>query len=385
MTETRQKLCAKYDDIKKHIETLDADLNYEELQAAIDESKKLAAKIDLEDAREQMLAAAATSEKHGKAVGKSDGFAVTVNAIKTGRFVDALGTALQTGGLNGENYLLPEDVQLAIRDMKKEWLSAKSIINVEPTTALSGSFNYGKDPEEGLVDFDDGDEVDSSVLPEFTTKKYTVKWVGALIPVSNILIGAERAELMPYLRKWFVRRSIIKENKDIFAALKSNYNSGTPKALADEKALRESINTDLDPAYVKSMGMRIVTNQSGFNYLDSLYDTSGRPILQPDPTKPTVKTYKGYAIDVFSNRQLPDIDATHAPIIYGNTEEAITMKEYQNFLFDSDNGKGMGFAKNQTLLKVIEGYALVSAITDAYIYGSISLAASAASTPAAGK
>lgn len=311
---------------------------------------------------------------------KCNGFKTIANALKKGVFTDAIGTPLKTGGLNGENYLLPEDVKLEINIAKREWLSAKDIVRVESTFALSGSVNYGKDPTEGLIAFEDGDEIDSSVLPSFEQKAFAIKWYGAIIPVSNILTGAEQAGLMTFIRIWFVRRSIITENKAIFAAFKQGYNKGTPKVIASEKELRKSINTDLDPAFTKSVGMKLVTNQSGFNYLDSIYDESGHPLLQPDPTKPTSKMYKGYPIFVFSDSQLPNTTTganatlkTFAPMIYGDTEEGITMKVYEDYFFDTDNGKGLGFTKNQTLLKVIEGFDVTATDSTSYIYATLDI------------
>lgn len=162
-------------------------------------------------------------------------------------------------------------------------------------------------------------------LPTFVQKTYTIGWVGAAIPVSNILSGAEEADLMTYLDSWFVKRAVLAENRDIFAALKAGYNSGTAKTIADETALRKSINTDLDPAYVENSNMVIVTNQTGCAYLDSLLDANKRPLLQPDPTNPTKKLYKGIRVEVFSDAQLPNVVAstvTSAPFIYGDLKDA---------------------------------------------------------------
>lgn len=385
MTKEMEKLVAVRDELLKKVDDLIA-TNKMDTQEATDllaeAAKNEAAITNLRKAEELKKGSAVEdglfeNTKSGK---KGNGFVVIANALKNGVFTDAIGTPLKTGGLNGENYLLPEDVKLEINIAKKEWLSAKEIVRVESTFALKGSVNYGKDPTEGLIAFDDGDEIDSSKLPEFSQKTFAIKWYGAIIPVSNILTGAEQAGLMTFIRIWFVRRSIITENKAIFAAYKAGYNSGTPKMLADEKALRKSINTDLDPAFTKSTGMKLVTNQSGFNYLDSLYDESGHPLLQADPTKPTSKMYKGYPIYVYSDSQFPNLTSgsgstakTLAPLIYGDTEEGATMKVYEDYFFDTDNGKGLGFAKNQTLLKVIEGFDVISTDTSSYIYGAFDI------------
>lgn len=369
MTEKMQELLAKREELLNKVNSLMAEnkMDTDEATALCAEAAKNEVAITNLETAEKLQKGVKVEPVVNK---ESNGFKIVSNAIKTGRFVNELGSPLVTGGQNGEDYLLPEDVKLAINVAKKEWLSAKDIVNVETTVALKGSMNYGDDPTTGLIAFDDGDEVDSSVLPSFTQKPFTIGWYGAIIPVSQILTGAEQAGLMQFINIWFVRRAILTENTKIFAKLKAGYNSGSPKALADEKELRASINTDLDPAYIKSTGMVIVTNQDGFNYLDSLYDESGRPLLQPDVADKTGYLYKGFPIKVFSNTQFPTA-SNKIPFIYGDTKDGVTFKEYENYFFDTDNGKGIGFTKNQVLLKVIEGFDVVATNGDAYIYGEI--------------
>lgn len=365
MTVEMEKLYAKRDELLNKVSALMA-----EGKMATDEATAIceaAAKNEVAIANQEKIEAIRKGEEEKVIDENSNGFKIVTNALKTGKFVNELGNPLLTGGLNGEDYLLPQDIKLAINEKKKEWLSAKEIVNVESTFALKGSVNYGKDPTEGLIAFDDGDEIDSSKLPTFEQVTFNIAWYGAIIPVSNILTGAEQAGLMQFINIWFVRRAIMTENTKIFAKFKASYNGGTAKVLADETALRTSINVDLDPAYTKSADMVVVTNQDGFNYLDTIKDETKKYVLQPDPTNPTAKLYKGYPLKVYSNAQLPTASGK-IPFIYGATKQGITFKEYENYYFDTDNGKGLGFAKNTTLLKVIEGFDVVSADTDAYIY-----------------
>ena len=372
-----QNLVSTREDLLKKLDTLTnqtENYNETEVEELLVKAAKLQNQIDNLAKVEELAKKVGVETKPVVATNAQDGFKVIANALKTGKFVDALGDPLKTGGLQGEDYLLPEDVALEINNLKREWLSAKDIVTVINTTALAGSFNFGKDPDTGLIVFADGEEIDSSKLPEFVQKKYNIQWYGSIVPVSNILTGAERAGLMQFLNIWFVRRAIISENTAIFNALKTGY--GSPKAIADEKALRKSINKDIDPAFVAGGNMVIVTNQSGFAYLDSLTDGEGsnKPLLQPDVTDATRKLYKGHRVVVFSDAQLPNIDGTHAPIIYGDTKAGAWMHVYEGYFFDTDNGKGIGFTKNQTLLKVIEGFAVTSADTSAYVYGSLVIA-----------
>lgn len=266
---------------------------------------------------------------------------------------------------SGENYLVPEDVKVEINELRKSYVSAKSIVTVETTDSLSGSVNYEDGAVPGLTAFEDGGDI-AEAQPSFVQKKFAIGWFGKLIPVSRILLGAEKAGLLGYLNRWFVKNAVVSENGAIFAALKAGYNGGAPKAVDGWAALKKSINVDLDPA-CKVNGM-IVTNQSGFAALDEEVDGDGRPVLQPNPAHPTEKLFQGLTVHAFPDAQLPNIDATHFPMIYGDTKAGCTFVEHKNLEFTAS--EHFLFGKNQNCLRVVEGFDVMSTDTAAYIYGS---------------
>lgn len=273
-----------------------------------------------------------------------------------------------TDATSGENYLVPEDVRVGINELRKTYVSAKSLVMVETTDALAGSVNYESGTPAGLTAFDDGDAITEETNPAFVQKKFAIGWHGKLIPISRILLGAEKAGLMNYLNRWFVRNAVLTENTDIFATLKAGYASGTPKAVAGWKALKKSITVDLDPSCL--LDGVIVTNQSGFAALDAEEDADGKPVLQPNPANPTQKLFQGLTVHVFPDAQLPNIDTTHFPVIYGSLKAGCTFVEHQSIEFTLDGS--YLFNKNQNCLRVIEGFDVMSTDTGAYVYGSFS-------------
>ena len=275
--------------------------------------------------------------------------------------------ALITGdsAANGENYLVPEDVKAEINELRKSYISAKTLVTVETTDALAGSVNYESGAPAGLAEFADGAEIEEATT-SFVAKKFAIAFFGKLIPISRILLGAEKAGLMSYLNRFFVKNAVLSENAKIFATLKAGYNGGTPKDLAGWKALKKSINKDLDPACLYD-GV-IVTNQSGFAALDEEEDKDGRPVLQPNPANPTEKLFQGLPVKVFPDAQLPNIDGTHFPVIYGSTKAGATFVEHKALEFALS--EHYMFGKNQNCLRVIEGFDVMSTDTGAYIYGS---------------
>ena len=302
-------------------------------------------------------------DEGAKPAAKVNGFELMAKVARGKGLTDRENAVLVTGtdATNGEGYLVPEDVRLKINELRRQFLSAKDLITVIPTKALSGKFNFESGNGGGLVAFDDGDTIDSSEAPSFSQKTFAIGLYGKIIPVSNVLQGAEEAGLMAYLRGWFVRNAIISENAKIFTQLKSGK---IAKVLGSATvpvwdALKKSINVDLDPA-AKDSGV-IVTNQTGFQILDGAKDDNGRPILTPNPTDGTRKTFCGLTIHVFSNAQLANnVDGT-APILYGDIKNAAYFMDMLGYQFAAS--AHAGFDKNQTHMRVIEGFDVIQADT----------------------
>lgn len=298
---------------------------------------------------------------------KASGFKAIAKMLKK-QPLDEKEKALVTGGDSGENFLVPEDVKAEINELRKSYISAKELATVITTESMAGSVTYEAGTPAGLVEFEDGEEIAAETGISFVVKKFAIKLKGKLIAISRILAGAEKAGLMSYLDRWFVRNAIVSENGDIFAALKAGYNDGAPKAVPGWEALKKSITMDLDPSCL--IGGVIATNQSGFACLDAEKDENGRPILQPNPANPTEKLFQGLPVKVYPDAQLPNIDGTHFPVFYGNTAAGVTFVEHLGLEFSlSEHAL---FGKNQNCLRVIEGYDVMSTDTTAYIYGSFS-------------
>lgn len=315
------------------------------------------------------------AEKEGvpnepKPADKANGFTAMAKLAFKKSLTDAE-NALITGGENGENYLVPEDVDTAIRELRKTYVSAKDYVTVIPTSVLSGSMVYEKGSPAGLDDFaDNGDDLSEETNVAFDIKKWAINFFGKIFPVSNILLGAEKAGLMAYLNRWFVKNAIISENKKIFATLTDGK---TAKTFTNLISLNSSINKDLDPSAL--IGGVIMTNQSGFDIMDNEVDGNGRPLLTKDLAEPTQKKFKGLPIVVFPDAQLPN-EKNGSPIFVGDIKSGVTFMEKDGLEFDTS--EHVFFKKNQLAIRVIEGFDTFQADADAYLYGLISTAASTA-------
>ena len=264
---------------------------------------------------------------------------------------------------HGTNYLLPEDVQLTIRELRRNYISAKDLglVNVVPTTALSGSTNYETDDDGLLSDFEDGNNVEEEDGPKFKKVPFAIKFKGKLIYISNILSGNEKAGLKSYLNKWFVKKAVRTENKDIFTTLADGK---TAKSIKGLTALKTHINADIDPSCAAT-GV-IITNQNGFAAMDAQKDRNGRGLLEENPSKKTRKMYQNMPIYVFSNKELKDDTSGKHPMFVGATDAGCDFMDKDGLEFATS--EHYAFNKNQTTLRVMEGYDTVQTDSSAYSY-----------------
>lgn len=370
MRELQAAIAAKHAEAKGYMEGETKDLD--KAQEALDAAEQLQKEFDIEQKLFEAEKDKAPAEPPAEQ--KASGFMAIAKMIK-GKLLNEKEKALVSGeaATAGENYLVPEDVKAEIHELRKSYKSAKSLVTVVQTDALAGSVNFENGAAAGLIEFEDGDVISEEGTPAFEPKRFAIKWFGKIIPVSRILLGAEKAGLLAYLNRWFVKNAVLTENAKIFETLKNGYAEGTPKALKGWKAFKKSITVDLDPACLTD-GV-IITNQSGFAALDEEEDKDGKPVLQPNPANPTQKLFQGLVVHVFADAELPNIDATHFPMIYGSTKAGCFFVEHQALEFATS--EHANFNKNQNTLRVIEGFDVMEADTSAYIYGSFSATATA--------
>lgn len=344
----------------------------DEAKQLIDEIKDLQTSYENEKALFEMERDNVPEEPKNKTT--ANGFSVMAKIALRKKLTEAE-NALVTGtnGTDGENYLIPEDVDTTIRELRKTYMSAKDLVTVVPTSSLTGSFVFEKGVPTGLADFEDGDTLTDGTKTSFEQKKFQVTHKGKVFPISNILLESEKAGLTSYLNNWFVKNSIISENTDIFTALQ---NGKTAKAIKGLDELKSSINKDLDPS--ARIGAVIVTNQTGFDIMDSEKDAVGRPILKEDYVTPTQKLFQGLPVIVFPDAQLPNTKAGQAPIFYGNLKAGCYFIDRKGYQFAVSTE--YQFGANMTTMRVIESYDVIQADSSTYIYGTITAAGSKAVT-----
>lgn len=256
-------------------------------------------------------------------------------------------------------YIVPEDVRTEINEYKRSYESLKELVDVQSTSTPAGSFVYEElSTLEPLIDLSEGELITEVNPPKFAKKEYKVKDKGGLLPITNQLLADEKGGLFSYIGKWFSRKAVLSENIDILTEIKG---ASAIKTIKSFKALKKEINTGLDP--IIRNGSTLIVNQDGLNFLDSLEDNNGRPLLQPNPSDATKKLFMGYPVKELANATY-ETPADGVEIIFGNLEEGIKFIEREGY--EIATSSEAGFKQNITYLRVLQRYDVIVKDKDSF-------------------
>lgn len=248
-------------------------------------------------------------------------------------------------------FLVPEDIDNSIRELRRELNPLAPLFSEETVTAPTGWRVIDTAPSSGMTAVDEMGTVPSDDQPAFAKVSYSLTKYGLILPISNELLKDEAANLMAYISRWFAKKLVLTENGILITLLKtlaaSSLVTGTETA---EAAIKRILNKSLDPAI--SASAVIITNQDGFDALDQLTDDMGRGLLQPDPTNATLLRIFGRRIVKVANAQLPNT-SNKPEFFIGDFKEFATMFRKEGFEVASTDIGGNAWAKDMTEVRGI--------------------------------
>lgn len=259
------------------------------------------------------------------------------------------------GSTPGEDggFLVPEEIDHAIHEYSRAVMPLADLLGQMTVNSNSGWFPVATNPSKGMTKMgSEVTQITTSEQPEFKRVSYVLSTYADWLPISNELASDEVSNLFGYISNFYARKYVLTRNELALTAL-DKLTAGAIKKTDDALVLlKTALNVELDPEI--SVLSTILTNQSGFNYLDSLKDDNGRPLLMPDPTQSTGYLFKGRPVKVASNAVLPnrtvtDTGATkgdYYPIYVGNFEQYATLFARQALELASTDVGGSAFRTN---------------------------------------
>lgn len=268
-------------------------------------------------------------------------------------------------------FIVPKAVSTMIQEYKRQGqYDLSKLVDVTFTAVLSGTFTYEKLAEiTPFANISQWDEVPEVEPGKFETKTYTIKDYGGILPIPRTLLQDTDQNLMAYVARFIAKKSIATRNKKILDVLTATY-TGVKVALADIKAIKKVINVTLDAAFLPTA--KIITNQDGFDFLDSLEDKNGHGYIEDDVKDPTKKRLKGLEIVVLPNGTLKT-NTKKVPVFIGDSKEALRLYDRGVYEVATTDIGGKAFLRNSTDVRVIDRFDVISLDKDALIACEITL------------
>lgn len=280
---------------------------------------------------------------------------------------------------NGESdggFTVPQDISTDIIELRRTENDLEQYVNVEPVRTLSGSRVIEVDADSTpWQDVDEGAEFPEEDTPKFKQIKYKVTKKGGILKTTRELLQDTAVNILAYLNKWIAKKSRATRNAAILTVL-NKITTGKEVAIAGIDDLKDVFNVKLDAAIAPSS--IILTNQSGFNYLDKLKDERGDYIIQPDVTDKTKRLLFGvYPIHVVSNKTLKnggDAGTNEKyPVYMGDLKEAVTLFDREKISIELSTEAGDLWAKDLTGIKVRDRFDVQPVDESAVIKGEITV------------
>ncbi len=344
----------------------------EEAQAEKDKLKKMQNKFDLlkdldDEGLENMKNKAATGTANIMSTGDigpeepekpKDAIHEFANAARK-RF--RVSDDMSEGSNPDGGYTVPEDIQTKINERREAKASLINLVDVETVTTNKGSRTFKKRSQQtGFSQVGEGGKIGKKETPQFERMDYEVKKYAGYFPVTNELFEDSDANISSVLITWIGDESRVTRNNIIREVIEQKEKT----ELAGLDDIKKALNVTLGAAFKPTS--KIVTNDDGLQYLDTLKDTDGKYLLQPNPADPMQMRLCAGAtvvpVEVIPNADFPSDVSTakkrKIPVIIGDLKEGIKFFDRKQLSIVSSNiataGDLNAFEEDLTLFRAIE-------------------------------
>ena len=372
LRELLDQINAKKTEVKNFV----AENKIEEAKASKEELKSLQDKFDVlydlyEEEKENNEEAIKNKAKENN---KENSIAEFANAARNGfRVNNKMTIASKPDG----GYTVPEDILTSINTYRESKKSLKDLVTVEKVTTSKGSRTFKKRAQQnGFTKVGEGGKIGKGATPQFERLNYEIEKYAGYFPVTNELLADSDANITNTLIQWIGNESRVTANKLILNVIKTKAET----KLEGLNGIKKALNVTLGSAFKATS--KIITNDDGLQYLDTLKDGNGRYILQADPITPMSMWLCAGAtkvpVEVIPNLDMPST-GNKAPFIIGDLKEGIVFWDRQLMSIKMSDIASIGdlnaFEEDLTLFRAIEREVVTKKDEQAFVNGYIDISA----------
>lgn len=337
------------------------------LQKEFDAEKRL---YDAEKAVGAQNATAPVEPKEEKEVKEIDVVAKFGQDAKAGF---KLNKSMNEGSLADGGYVVPEDIVTKIEEYRSAKKSLLDLVTVVPVKTNKGQRTFKKRAQQtGFTKVGEGAKIGAKATPQFERVAYEIEKYAGYFPVTNEVLEDSDANLANVLIEWIADESRVTANNLILAEIANK----AEVDLKDMDGIKKAVNVTLGQAFKATA--KIITNDDGLQYLDTLKDENGRYLLAPMPGEVMAMGLQVGAqiipIEVMPNADMPT-KAGKVPFVIGDLKEGVVYWNRKQMNIKLSDVAVVGdlnaYEEDLTLYRAIEREDVTLRDQDAFVNGYI--------------
>lgn len=261
---------------------------------------------------------------------------------------------------------IPQDIQTAIHALVRQYNSLQEYVTVESVSTASGSRVYEKWSDiTALANLDDENTAIADIdAPKLALIKYAIKRYAGMLTATNSFLKDTAENILAWLNQWVAKKVVVTRNKAILEKIAALPSKPTITKFDDIKDLALK---GVDPA-IRSTSF-FMTNTSGLAALAKVKNAMGDYLLQRDPTQPERYLLEGKQVIEIADRWLADNVGAH-PLYFGDLKQAVTLFDRESMSIEASNVAGDAFSLDQTKIRVIDRFDVVTTDQEAFVAAS---------------
>lgn len=372
MNKRQRELQAEMVKLNKEAEGYMADgegRNLEKAAACFDQIDALQKEFDLQERLEKARKAGVPTEPEVKTPETTDSVKAFADAARRGFKSMNEGTAVDGG------YTVPEDIVTQIQKFRDSKASLLKLVTVVPVKTNKGARTFkARAQQTGFTKVGEGGKIGEKATPKFTRIEYEIEKYAGYFPVTAELLADTDANITGVLTEWIGDESRVTANKLILEQI--NAKATTPIASLDD--IKKALNVTLGAAFKATS--KIVTNDDGLQWLDTLKDADERYLLQPNPANPMQMQLCAGAtivpIEVYPNADMPTGE-DGIPLVIGDLKEGVVYWDRQQMNIKTSDVAAIGelnaFEEDLVLFRAIEREDVTQRDEAAFVNGRIAV------------
>ena len=287
----------------------------------------------------------------------------------------ALDKSLNEGTAVDGGYTVPEDIVTRVEKYRESKASLLNLVTVVKVKTNKGQRTFKTRAQQtGFTKVGEGGKIGAKATPQFERVNYEIEKYAGYFPVTNEVLADSDAALGQILVEWIGDESRVTANKLILEQIAAK----SAVDLKDLDGIKKAINVTLGSAYKGNI--KIVTNDDGLQYLDTLKDGTDRYLLAPMPGDTMLMTLSVGAqripVEVIPNADLPTTE-NKVPFIVGDLKEGIVYWDRAQMNIKISDvavvGELNAYEEDLTLYRAIEREDVTQRDANAFVNGYITV------------